>query len=141
MEITVYTDGASRNNPGESASGFIIQDKNGEYIECFYNGIKTNNEAEYLAVIAAMKKLKERKNIYDIITIFSDSELMIKQLQGNYKVKTPSIMVLYEEALSLFKEFSSLHFKNLPRSNKNITKVDYALNKLLDEREHNKNNI
>lgn len=131
-EILVYTDGASRDNPGKSASGYLILEGKKETLETFYNGIKTNNEAEYLAVIAALKKLiKDGKESFPLI-IYSDSELLIKQLTGKYKVKNERLIPLKEEVINLSKEFMSCKFLNVPRENKNISRVDSALNMLLD---------
>ena len=132
MDIKIYTDGASRNNPGESASGYLIIDNNEEILECFYNGIKTNNEAEYIAVISALDRLiKEEKESFPII-IHSDSKLIINQLIGSYKVKDLKLMELRNKALTLSKQFMSCNFKNVLREDKNIKKVDTALNVLLD---------
>jgi ribonuclease HI len=137
-EILIYTDGASRENPGKSASGYLIIEGKKETLETFYNGIKTNNEAEYIAVIAALKKLiNEDKDSFPII-LYSDSELMIKQLNGKYKVKTLKLIPLKEEVINLSKKFMSCKFLNVPRENKNISKVDYALNVLLDSIEKSK---
>ncbi len=133
MDIKIYTDGASRNNPGESASGYLIINNNEEILECFYNGIKTNNEAEYIAVILAMKKLISLKEEKNNLVFFSDSKLMVNQLCGRYKIKKPELIKLNETALSLSKKFQSCKFNSVLRTEKNIGRVDYALNMLLDK--------
>ncbi len=133
MNIKIYTDGASRNNPGESASGYLILDNNEEILECFYNGIKTNNEAEYTAVILAMEKLISLKKEKNNLVFFSDSKLMVNQLCGRYKIKKPELIKLNEKALLLSKRFLSCEFNSVLRTEKNIARVDYALNILLDK--------
>ena len=64
MILNIYTDGASRNNPGKSASGYIVLDESGSQLlgKSFYNGIKTNNEAEYLAIVAALQAAQHDKD-------------------------------------------------------------------------------
>ncbi|MEM0200825.1 MAG: ribonuclease HI family protein [Candidatus Micrarchaeaceae archaeon] len=131
-EILVYTDGASRDNPGKSASGYLILDGKKEILETFYNGKKSNNEAEYIAVISALKKLiKEGKESFPII-LYSDSEIIVKQLNKLYKVKDHKLIQLNEEVIKLSKQFMSCKFVNVPRENKHISRVDTALNQLLD---------
>jgi ribonuclease HI len=90
MNATIYTDGGSLNNPGQAAYAYVIyfdntlQEKKGEAI-----GIATNNIAEYTGLIKALEKVKELKKNHQIdkIFVYADSELMVKQLNGLYKVK------------------------------------------------------
>ena len=100
-EITIYTDGASRGNPGKAGAGYVLY-KNGKIIKKGnkYLGIKTNNEAEYNALILALKNID---NNTSNINIFSDSELMVKQLKGLYKVKNEKLKPLYNEVNNLLK--------------------------------------
>ena len=137
--IKIYTDGASRVNPGKSASGYLIIENDKEISNFFYNGIKTNNEAEYIAVISALKYLLNEKKEGSPITLYSDSEVIIKQLKGSYKVKEPKLIKLHKEALNYLKNFSSYTLINVPRENKYISLVDKNLNKLLDEVEKEEN--
>jgi len=94
-KIVIFTDGGSRGNPGPSAIGVIINDK--KYSEQI--GEKTNNEAEYEAVIFALKKTKSlfgKKVVKTAeVEIKSDSELLIKQLNGEYKILEPKIQPLF----------------------------------------------
>lgn len=135
-EIKIYTDGAARGNPGPSASGYVIRDSSGKLIDAksVYNGVKTNNFAEYTALISALewciKNIKDHSN-YDL-HIFSDSELVVRQLRGEYKVKSRDLLHLNEKARQLLTRFRSSALKNLPRSNPGIKQVDAALNLLLD---------
>ncbi|MFX0087302.1 MAG: ribonuclease HI family protein, partial [Candidatus Hodarchaeota archaeon] len=84
--LHIYTDGASRMNPGPSALAFIIV-LDGESIHEYteFLGVKTNNQAEYLAIIKALSEAKKMTN--GVIKIYSDSEVVIKQLTGDYQVK------------------------------------------------------
>lgn len=136
--VTIYTDGAARGNPGPSASGYSIY-KGKELLskECKYNGARTNNYAEYTAIIMALSwcsdNLITAENLE--IELYSDSELVVRQLKGKYKVRSKDMKQLHEEVLKLSEEFDSVSFDNLPRSNPNISKVDKMLNQLLDTEE------
>ena len=138
MKISVYTDGASRKNPGESASGYLIRFEKEEILECFYNGKKTNSEAEYIAVILAFKKINSLNIGEKEVFLYSDSEFMINQLKGIYKIRKPELRQFYEEVISISKNFSLCTYEALQREDKNISAVDYNLNRLLDKMENNK---
>ncbi len=132
-KIFVYTDGGSRGNPGQSAIGILIIDsdekiiyKHGEYI-----GEATNNIAEYTALMKALKNASE--NFHGEASCFSDSELMIKQLNGEYKVKNPGIKELFLKIKKLEKEFEKIEYIHVRRENENIIIVDGIVNKVLDE--------
>lgn len=134
--IEVYTDGAARGNPGDSASGFMVL-SDGEVIKehSVYNGTATNNYAEYTAVILALRWCEEHlpwRNDVDI-KLYSDSELIIRQLNGTYKVKSKDLEPLNKEASRLIKQFKRVLLNNVPRENTYITQVDRNLNLLLDK--------
>lgn len=132
--IYIYTDGASRSNPGRSASGYEILDEkhNPIFKHSFYNGIKTNNEAEYLAIIAALEKAGEELG-YDVeVHLRSDSQLVISQLNGSYRVKEEGLKELNRRASELVKRFKSCKLENVRREDRYISKVDRDLNRLLD---------
>lgn len=100
MKLTVFTDGGSRGNPGPAAYGFSITKESGEEIAGIgkYIGTNTNNVAEYSAVIEALQwVLAHRESLGDIsgINFFMDSELICKQLNGEYKVKHPVMQGLF----------------------------------------------
>jgi ribonuclease HI len=137
MILNIYTDGASRSNPGKSASGYIIFGENGELLlkKSFYNGIKTNNEAEYLAIVAALAAIEHEYGYNVRINLFSDSKLAINQLKGDFKIKSHSLKELHKEASTLLKKFESHSLINVPRENEHISEVDAALNRLLDKYE------
>ncbi|MDE1824010.1 MAG: ribonuclease HI family protein [Candidatus Micrarchaeota archaeon] len=135
MLLTIYTDGASRSNPGESASGFQILDENSRQLleKAFYNGIRTNNEAEYIAIIAALEAAGSLYGFENDVRIFSDSELVVKQITGAYKVKEAKLKAPNSKARALAKRFSSCILRNVPREDRHISQVDRHLNALLDD--------
>jgi len=135
-KLVIYIDGGSRGNPGPSALGVLFLGEKGEFIKeyslCL--GKKTNNEAEYLSLIFTLKKIKAvfgKEKIQELpIEIKSDSELLIKQMNGQYKIKEPSIQQLFLEAWNLKIDFKNLKFYLIPREeNKRADKlVNEALN-------------
>lgn len=139
MIINVYTDGASRNNPGRSASGYEVFDGLHKFLlkDSFYNGIRTNNAAEYLALIGALKRVGKEYGFDNHINVYSDSELMINQLKGIYKVKDADLRLLHREASTLISRFKTCRPNSIPRENRHIMQVDKELNRLLDRIEKN----
>lgn len=121
-KIIVYTDGGSRGNPGPAAIGVVFSNEKKQIIKKYsqYLGENfTNNEAEYQAVIFAFKKLKQlfgKKLISQTeIELRSDSELLVKQLTGQYKVLDSKIQNLFLEAWNLKIDFKKIRFKLIPR--------------------------
>ena len=114
MQINVYTDGGSRGNPGHSGYGLVIYDdqQNILYQESKYLGIKTNNEAEYSGLIGALNWININKDMYSIaqVNFHSDSQLMIRQLQGLYKVRAPNLIPIFQQAKELIRQIN-LPFK------------------------------
>ena len=104
-KATAYTDGASRGNPGNAGIGILFVDEKGDIIKeiCEYIGQTTNNIAEYTAMVTALKEAIEMN--FEEIEIISDSELMVKQINGEYQVKNEGLKPLYKEACELLKEF------------------------------------
>ncbi len=133
MKLIVYTDGASRGNPGHAAIGFVILRDNsilesgGEYI-----GLATNNEAEYTALIKALTKCIHY-GATDV-SCFSDSKLMISQLRGEWRVKSPDIKVLFNKVKLLEKELKSVEYTHVRRSNEWISKCDFLANQALNSK-------
>ncbi len=136
--IKIYTDGAARGNPGASASGFSVFDGDKLlYKHSEYNGKTTNNYAEYRAVLLAL--IWCGFNLEDshdrTISLYSDSELVIKQLKGEYRTKSESLMLIATEVRKLARKFKAVRFNNLRREDRNISAVDKGLNALLDKME------
>jgi ribonuclease HI len=128
----VYTDGASRGNPGPSSCAFVIYKDDTLLCEkAEFLGIATNNQAEYMGIIRALQTLTEMK-AYDIV-IFSDSELVVKQLNKEYQVKSQHLQKLFKQAQSLISGVFPIQFQHIPRS-KN-SKADELCNQALD-RQH-----
>ena len=132
-KIIIHTDGGSRGNPGPSGIGAVIDGKG--YFE--FIGQATNNEAEYQAVIFALKKAKAlfgKKTAKETeLELRSDSELLIKQLNGQYKISEPRIQQLFLQAWNLKIDFGKVNFILIPREqNKEADKlVNQALDRLL----------
>ena len=130
MEIKIYTDGASRGNPGKSGAGAVIyqDDVILEQISK-YLGIKTNNEAEYLAVLYSIRFLIERK--INSATFYCDSQLLVKQMNGEYKVKAKTIIPIYEEIKAISKNLE-LEFIWIRRELNTL--ADELANKAIDNK-------
>ncbi len=96
MIIEAFTDGASRGNPGESGIGILARDRDGRTVieESGYIGRTTNNIAEYMAMLALLHRVSQIQ--CDRLIVHSDSELMVRQLTGSYKVKNPGLREYYE---------------------------------------------
>ena len=121
--LLIYTDGASSGNPGPSGIGVVINDKEDRTVGkvSFYVGVNTNNFAEYSALIRALKiaiyyKTKELK-------VRTDSELVVKQIKGEYKVTSDKIRPLYETAMNLKKKINNFRIEHVPRIQND--KADY----------------
>ncbi|MDP2984417.1 MAG: ribonuclease HI family protein [Candidatus Latescibacter sp.] len=130
MDLTAHTDGASRGNPGPAAFGYTIE-KDGVVIEEYseYIGKATNNIAEYKAFIAAAKKMKVLGGTR--ITIFSDSELAVRQINGQYRVKNAGLQPLHTEIMDLACQFQS--FKVIHVRREMNSQSDKLANIALDE--------
>ena len=131
MEYTIFTDGASRNNPGEAGAGiFILQD--GKPIEKIarYLGRTTNNIAEYTAAIIGFEHCLERGATK--VRLFADSELLVKQLNGQYKVKNEGLKPLHARAKELIAKIGSVEVQYIPREKNK--EADALANKAIDEK-------
>lgn len=135
-KLIVYTDGGSRGNPGPAALGVVIQDAKGNTIKKFGErlGIKTNNEAEYSAIIAALQKVKalygKEKTKKMAIDMRMDSELAAKQLNSVYKIEEERLFPLFIKVWNLKMDFRKITFSHVPRAqNKN---ADQMVNDALD---------
>jgi len=103
MQISVYTDGGSRSNPGISGFGVVVLDKQGRIIHQIskFIGIKTNNEAEYFALLEALNWVRDHQQDYSSVKFYSDSELLVRQINGKYKVKSANLKPIYQLAISV----------------------------------------
>jgi ribonuclease HI len=133
----VYTDGAARGNPGPSASGFMVfQGTKKIHGDFTYNGESTNNHAEYKAVMNALEWCAANIPSDSVIEFYSDSELVVKQINGIYKTRSKELMGMKKAVIELVRKIGRVSFHNLPRENLNISQVDRMLNKLLDQQAH-----
>ena len=135
-KFIIYTDGASRGNPGPASYGFTISDETGKLLheEGEYIGKTTNNVAEYTAVIAVLKLVKEKYGDRSPLQIdlFADSKLVAEQLSGRYKIKHPNLKPLFDQIKILEMELGFISYTHIPRD-KN-TEADRLANKALDNR-------
>jgi ribonuclease HI len=139
---TIFTDGGSRNNPGPSAVGAVFCNEKGQNFKEYgeYLGDKmTNNEAEYRAVIFALSKFKalfgKKIAAGSEVEIKSDSELMVNQLNAEYKVLDPGIQSLFLEVWNLKLDFKRVKFTLIPREKNK--EADRLVNEVLDNKERN----
>ena len=132
-KIEIYFDGASRNNPGPAGAGGVIKE-NGKIIKRYhrYLGRKTNNEAEYLAVLLGVKIVKRLKLEPDQLIMAGDSSLIIHQLAGRYKVKNERLKKLHGQVRKeIINIGCGVDFKDLPREKNE--EADRLANKGIDE--------
>jgi ribonuclease HI len=133
--MNIYVDGASRGNPGESAIGMVVVD--GEGREIFRTGRKigtgTNNGAEYAAFLEALSfvERREREGGAPVrTTIHSDSELLVRQLEGRYKVKSPHLEGLHSRAVGMLRERPHVRIVHVKREENRV--ADWIVNRVLD---------
>nr|PZN05566.1 MAG: ribonuclease H [Bacillota bacterium] len=113
--LKIYVDGASRGNPGDAGIGIVMLNEDGNVVKeiCDYIGQTTNNIAEYTALVTAMKEAIEVG--CEEIEVFSDSELMVKQIKGEYQIKNEGLKRLYSQVSQLMKEFRSFSINHVKR--------------------------
>ena len=128
--VVIHIDGAARGNPGESGIGVLIEEENGGSREVKkYLGTRTNNQAEYTALITALESSREYRNRE--ILIYTDSLLLANQMNGLWKVKHPEIKELYTKARGLIEGFSRVTISHVPRE-ENL-EADRLANLAIDE--------
>jgi ribonuclease HI len=130
--LTVFSDGAARGNPGPAGAGAVLVAPDGTVIEELgkYLGINTNNFAEYTALLIGLRRALELGARE--VDVRADSELLIRQLQGKYKVKAANLQPLFQEAMALLRRFDRFHLAHVYREqNKH---ADEMSNRAIDER-------
>lgn len=131
-KLIIFTDGGSRGNPGEAAIGVVVG--NNEYKERI--GVKTNNEAEYLALMFALKKAKQilgkAKAKRTILEVRMDSELVVKQMNGEYKISEETLQKFFMEIWNLRLDFRNVEFFHVRREDNK--RADRLVNEALDGR-------
>lgn len=136
MKLSIYTDGGARGNPGIAGCGFVCIDQNSLQIHKYskFLGIKTNNEAEYIGLVTALKWLTDNQNTLKItaIKIFMDSQLIVCQMQGKYKIRAPNLKMYYQQAIILLSQITPpLTFQDIPREKNKI--ADALANSAMDK--------
>lgn len=134
MNLVINTDGASRGNPGPASYGYIIKTSDGVIMhqEGRALGINTNNFAEYTGVLEALRYIQSHYNhkAPHIILVRADSQLLVRQLSGLYKVKHPNIKPFVESIKKLEMELGEVHYQHIPREQNFI--ADRLANQALD---------
>jgi len=130
-QLDIYTDGGSRGNPGPAGIGVVIMNSDGLVVEKIseYIGEATNNQAEYQALILGLQEARFFKA--RSVHCYLDSELVVKQLNGKYKVKNQNMKPLFSIVQSLIKNFEKARFKHIPREKNE--QADELVNKALDK--------
>ncbi len=133
-EIRVFTDGASRGNPGKSGIGIVIKDASAKILTTYkeFIGEESNNSAEYKALIKSIDIIKSLNQNFSLIQFFSDSELIVRQITGKYKIKNQNLIKLsldfWNSINGLNKKFKITHITR----DKNIL-ADKLANEAIDE--------
>jgi ribonuclease HI len=135
-EAKIYTDGGSRGNPGDSSCAYVICNMDDTVVEKsgFYLGVATNNQAEYSGFL---KGLERARNLgIDKISLFSDSQLVVNQMNGLYKVKNQELAPLHQQVKAIAESFEKISFTYVPREFNKL--ADGEVNRILDEHERSK---
>lgn len=130
MRLTIFTDGGARGNPGPAAGGVVIKDVAGKILAAYgeYLGEQTNNFAEYSALISALKKARELGATE--VECVLDSELIVKQMKREYRVKEPTLQKLFMQAYNASAQFKKISYRHVPRAQNK--EADRMVNKALD---------
>jgi ribonuclease H / adenosylcobalamin/alpha-ribazole phosphatase len=131
--LILRTDGASRGNPGPAAAGVVIETPRGDVAARgkLYLGVMTNNQAEYRALILGLKTVAHYHPAG--VRVYMDSELIVNQMRGTYKVRHPDLEPLWREARQLVSALPAVTFDHVPRAQNAL--ADRLANEALDERD------
>ncbi len=133
LRVTMHIDGGSRGNPGPAGAGVVIADRTDQqsiYEAGFFLGNKTNNQAEYAGLLAGLKAAG-RLGVAEL-EVFSDSQLLVRQMLGEYRVKNQGLILLFQQAQKLASGFSRCEFQHIRRE-KNV-EADRLANRAMDAR-------
>jgi ribonuclease HI len=130
--IKANIDGGARGNPGPAAYGVVVRNAKGEVIDeiAEYLGIQTNNFAEYSGLLAALNYAVREK--HPSLKVISDSELLVKQMKGQYRVKNPGLLELYHRARAMVDRLERFSIDHVLREHNR--EADRLVNKVLDSR-------
>lgn len=130
MKLTIHTDGGARGNPGPAAAGVVIKDSAGKILSAYgeYLGEQTNNFAEYSALISGLKKAHALGATE--VDCFLDSELIVKQMKGEYRVKEPTLQKLFVQVYNASSKFKKVGYHHVMRAKNK--EADEMVNETLD---------
>ncbi len=130
MRARLFTDGGARGNPGPAAYGFVLEAEDGTVLaaEGAAIGTATNNVAEYSALVAGLEKALELH--VPELEVVSDSELLVKQMRGEYRVKNAALRTLFVEASGLARRFEQIEYRHVKRAHNEL--ADRLVNEALD---------
>jgi ribonuclease HI len=133
VKAKLFTDGGARGNPGPAAYGYVLESEDGAVLAAHGEaiGTATNNVAEYTALLAGLEKALELG--VDELEVVSDSELLVKQMRGEYKVRKPALRELSAQAASLAGELGSVTYTAVRREHNEL--ADQLVNEALDASE------
>jgi ribonuclease HI len=130
MKATLYTDGGARGNPGPAAYGYVLEGEDGTLFDARGEtiGVATNNVAEYRALVEGLRAAVDAG--VDDLEVVSDSELLVKQMRGEYKVKNAALRELSLEAARLGREVGAVRYRAVRREQNEL--ADRLVNEALD---------
>ncbi|MGH3005015.1 MAG: ribonuclease HI family protein [Gaiellaceae bacterium] len=130
MKARLFTDGGARGNPGPAASAYVLEAEDGTMLAAHGEaiGVATNNVAEYSALVAGLRKAVELG--LEELEVVSDSELLVKQMRGEYRVKNAALVELSLEAAQLARRLSSVRYTAVRREHNEL--ADRLVNEALD---------
>ncbi len=134
-KLILFTDGGSRGNPGPAAIGAVVYSSEGDVKETIsrYIGETTNNQAEYQALFAGLQACQVQGA--EEINCYLDSELLVRQLNGQYKVKDPGLTEQYHKVQNELRKFNKVTFTHVPREKNKL--ADQMVNEALDQQKKN----
>jgi probable phosphoglycerate mutase len=130
VSVRLFTDGGARGNPGPAAYGYVLEGESGQVLAAHGEaiGVATNNVAEYRGLIAGLEKAVELG--VPALEVVSDSELMVKQMRGEYKVKNEALRGLSLQAAALARRIGSVSYRHVRRAHNEL--ADRLVNEALD---------
>jgi ribonuclease H / adenosylcobalamin/alpha-ribazole phosphatase len=130
VKALLYTDGGARGNPGPAAYGFVLESEDGTVLaaEGEAIGTATNNVAEYSGLIAGLQRAVELSVPH--VEVVSDSELMVRQMRGEYRVKNEALRALFDEATALASRIGNVEYRHVKRAHNEL--ADKLVNDALD---------
>jgi ribonuclease HI len=138
-QLIIFTDGGARGNPGPAAAGAVITEESGKILRSLkkYIGETTNNVAEYKALLLGLSEaaslVNDSGSIIGSVSILvkMDSELVVRQMQGRYKIKDPNLKLLAADVFKLLNKFKNVEFGHIPREQNKL--ADKLVNEAIDE--------